>query len=96
MKKLALAIAILLGMGIGAFAQNNDGGLFGYGETTYSYSNQWYGTGWDRTDNGGLWGLYLPDGHGFDTDSTAPLGSGIAVLVGLGAAYALKKRRKDC
>ena len=37
----------------------------------------------------------LPSGHGGDGDVDAPLGSGIAVLVGLGAAYAMAKRRKE-
>ena len=36
-------------------------------------------------------------GHGGneDFDADGPLGSGIAVLVGLGAAYAIAKRRKE-
>ena len=36
-------------------------------------------------------------GHGSDDDFDAdgPLGSGIAVLVGLGAAYAMTKKRKE-
>ena len=38
-------------------------------------------------------GLMLPTEHGATNDATAPLGSGIAVLMGLGAAYALKKRK---
>ena len=38
--------------------------------------------------------LILPD-HGLNTDVNAPLGSGIALLLGLGAAYALKKRKEE-
>ena len=36
-------------------------------------------------------------GHGEtgNQDADGPLGSGIAVLMGLGAAYALSKKRKD-
>ena len=36
-------------------------------------------------------------GHGGsdDFDADGPLGSGIAVLVGLGAAYAMTKKRKE-
>lgn len=41
---------------------------------------------------GGL--LSLPSSHGGNNDEGAPLGSGIAVLVGLGAVYALKKRKE--
>lgn len=41
-------------------------------------------------------GLSLPLLHGSDADSPAntPLGSGIAVLVGFGAAYLMGKKRK--
>jgi hypothetical protein len=34
-------------------------------------------------------------GHGEDGNQPAPLGSGIAVLIGLGAAYAVAKKRED-
>ena len=38
----------------------------------------------------------LPSGHGATEDTNAtPLGSGIAVLMGLGAAYLVGKRRKE-
>ena len=37
----------------------------------------------------------LPNGHGLATDSNVPVGSGIAVLMGLGAAYLVGKRRKE-
>jgi hypothetical protein len=57
-------------------------GLFGMGG----------GTLFGNTRNGGL---VLPTEHGQTTDTTAPLGSGIAVLVGFGAAYALKKRKEE-
>ena len=57
-----------------------DNGLFGMGGGTLFGNNR----------NGGL---VLPGSHGQTDDSTAPLGSGIAVLMGLGAAYTLKKRR---
>ena len=41
-------------------------------------------------------GILLPDSHFSNTDFDAlPLGSGIVVLVGLGAAYAVAKRRKE-
>ena len=41
--------------------------------------------------------IFLPNSHGAldDTNATAPLGSGIAVLMGLGAAYLAGKRRKE-
>jgi hypothetical protein len=60
-----------------------DNGLFGMGG----------GSLFSRTD--GTLGLMLPTEHGLTTDETAPLGSGIAVLMGLGAAYLVGKRRKE-
>jgi hypothetical protein len=39
-------------------------------------------------------GPALP-GHGSEGNQPAPLGSGIAVLIGLGAAYAVAKKRED-
>ena len=88
MKKLALTLAIVLGLGMSSFAGNDgyteQGGLFGRGA---EISN----TG-DRA--GGFPGL---PGHGEtdDQDAEAPLGSGIAVLLGLGAAYAFAKKREE-
>ena len=79
MKKLALTIGILLTMGLGASAQS----LL------------------QREDND----LLLRDGTDITTplipnfgeteDQNGPLGSGIAVLVGLGAAYMVAKKRKE-
>ena len=57
------------------------GGLFGRGKTMSGTVGSGFREGT---------GLFLPPVHGADQDQT-PLGSGIAVLVGLGAAYALKK-----
>ena len=33
--------------------------------------------------------------HGSDDNEPAPLGSGVAVLLGLGAAYAVAKKRNE-
>ena len=84
MKKLVLTIAIVLGLGIGAFAQ---GGLFGKGETSGS----------SRDEGSSLIGKGpgLPGEHGQEGDDNAPLGSGALLLIGFGAAYALKKRQED-
>ena len=83
MKKTITTIAILLGMTLCATAQNG-GGLFQRGSMPEDYDE------YDRTTGG----LILPSGHGQPGDADAPVGSGLAVLVGLGAAYALHKRRK--
>ena len=87
MKKTLTTLAILLGMTLSATAQNG-GGLFQRGTVSEEAYYQDY-----NTRDGGL---ILPNGHGDNTDANAtPLGSGIAVLVGLGAAYALKKRKEE-
>lgn len=83
MKKLALTIAIVLTMGLGAFAQ--DGGLLNRGVS------------FDKNERGGMMKggeMNFPD-HGQNTDGDAPLGSGVAVLLGLGAAYMVAKKRNE-
>ena len=82
MKKLVLITAIVLGMGIGGFAQ---GGIFGRGDipdVSYSYREG------GETNN-----PMLPGSHGTGEDVQAPLGGGALLLIGFGAAYALKKRK---
>ena len=101
MKKIALTIAILLGISLCSQAQGN--GLFGYGETNEeeSVNTAWYSFYQDQEVDNGLFslfrsGLSLPGlpGHGSDTNEPAPLGSGALLLIGFGTAYAAAKRRK--
>ena len=85
MKKLALTLAIILGIALGASAQN--GGLFGKGPSRdMDYE---YGT---REGEGPM--INLPGSHGTTNDESAPLGGGLLVLTALGAGYAVKYRRK--
>ena len=84
MKKTIITLALVL-MSIGTFAQ---GGLFQYGAVS---DEDYYGAGY-RTGEG-LLEFNLPNGHGLNTDESAPLGSGALLLIGFGAAYAMKKRR---
>ena len=104
MKKLALTIAIVLGLSLGTYAQN--AGLFGYGETPKEEQEEnpnvaWYGFYQNEEVDEGLFGLIkaggdnpgLP-GHNQNTNQNAPLGSGALLLIGFGAAYALKKRNQ--
>ena len=105
MKKLALTIAIVLGISLFTYAQTERaGGLFQYGEV--SEEEEYYGTSWlsldqNSTEEGGLFSLLrsglnlpgLPD-HDQTTNQTAPLGSGALLLIGFGAAYAMKKRKQ--
>ena len=94
MKRLVLTIAIVLGLTVGSYAQ---GGLFRRGsdagnapDAGYSFTNS--------GRSGGSTGNPMLPNHNTDTegnDQPAPLGSGIVVLVGLGAAYLVGKRRKE-
>ena len=89
MKKLVITIAIVLGMGMSAMAQT-DGGLFGRGLEEGAFSTEW-----DYQTLSGS-GLLLPDSHGLSNDFNAtPLGSGIALLLGLSGAYLVAKKRKE-
>ena len=85
MKKLALTLAIVLGLSMASFAAG--GGLFGQGQAAPEQSNS------VMTETG-FFAPKLPT-HNQTNNQPAPLGSGIAVLLGLGAAYAASKKRKD-
>ena len=87
MKKLALTIAVVLGLSLTTFAEN-DGGLFqrGASEPTSGI----YG---DR----GMRDVIYPNlpNHTANGNQDAPLGTGVAVLLGLGAAYMVGKKRRE-
>ena len=88
MKKTLLTIAIVLGLGMMAVAgPNEQSGLFKRGtnaETSGLYSNR---------DTSPL--LPVLPTHGIDDDQNAPIGSGIALLLGLGGAYLVAKKRRE-
>lgn len=82
MKKLALSLAIVLGMTVCASAQ---GGFFGKGPSTE-----------DAGSRGGFPGM---PGHGETGNQDGqgqqtPLAGGALLLIGFGAAYAMKKRNE--
>lgn len=87
MKKLIMTIAIVLGMGTMTFAQDisaetyEEKGLFGKGGIFSKEGEDMPLIDFDHEEGG-------------DQDSS-PLGSGIAVLMGLGAAYMVAKKRKE-
>ena len=89
MKKLIMTIAIVLSLGTMVFAQDvevyEERGLFGMGKESGIFGAK---VGEDA--------LLLP-GHGEteDQDADSPLGTGIALLTTLGAAYLVGKRRKE-
>ena len=87
MKKLAMTLAIVLGLGVATYA--NGGGLFGQGQAAPEESNTTVMSGNRLGGNPAL------PNHGQNTNQPAPLGSGIVVLIGLGAAYAVAKKREE-
>lgn len=87
MKKLALTIAIVLGVAFGATAQQSSQ-FFDNGQQPANNENFFSGSrGSDHKVPG------LP-GHGETGDGDAtPLGSGALLLIGMGAAYAVAKKK---
>ena len=82
MKKILLAIALVLTMGFGAKAQL---GL------TDAFFNDWAQSDLMRTTTL----INLPNSHGIEEDVNAPLGSGLLVLTALGAGYAVARRKRE-
>ena len=92
MKKLSMILALVLGLGMSTFAQETlfdsddmfvEQGLFGRGDI---YEEELRGGG----------APFLPGHNESDNqDGDGPIGSGIVVLMGLGAAYAFAKKREE-
>ena len=82
MKKILLAIALVLTMGFGAKAQL---GL------TDAFFNDWAQSDMMRD----LTLINLPTDHGMTGDVSAPLGGGLLVLTALGAGYAVARRKRE-
>ena len=93
MKRLVITIVIVLGLGISAFAE---GGLFQRG---YNAKNGFSGYNYfgarEMGDDEEIFISPLMPIHNLETDQDAPVGSGIVVLMGLGAAYMVAKKRKE-
>ena len=79
MKKVFVTLSLLLTLGLGASAQSD--AFF-----TYSDVNEQQRTGGVAITTPGL------PMRGADTDQNAPVGSGLLILAGLGAAYALRRK----
>lgn len=90
MKKLVLTIAIVLGLGLTTFADPETGGLFGRGETRQSTYNS-------REGEDAATFMRLPSQHNAESgnDQPAPLGGGVLLLAGFGAAYMIAKKRRE-
>ena len=87
MKKLIMTIAIVLAIGMTSFAQEEmmyeERGLFGKGFELFRNSE-------DEVPM-----IDFAHGETEDQDANGPLGSGIVVLMSLGAAYLVGKKRKE-
>ena len=82
MKKLVIALALILGLSFGTQSYGQNGGLFSKGSDATLTENN------DNRYPG------LP-GHNRNGNQPAPVGSGLLLLMGMGAAYAASKRRKE-
>ena len=89
MKKQVLTLAIILGLGMTAFADPYGGGLFKRGILVED--EEYYGAGGYRD---GMLTPGLPM-HEQEGNQDAPLGTGIAVLAALGGAYLVAKKRRE-
>ena len=81
MKRIAITLAIVLGITLGASAQNR--GLFGLGKSSadYDYSGNREG------------GVTI---GGMQNENPALLGGGLLIMLGAGVGYvALKKKKED-
>ena len=96
MKKILLTLVMIVAIGFGASAQN-DSYNYGY----YQDNNTQYSDGFFSSDNESrfqyrdLDNMPIVPQTGYYCDQNAPLGSGLLLLAGLGAAYAVRKRKKD-
>lgn len=81
MKKKLLTIAVLMTMAFAASAQSDS--FFKWNDN----DNDLYRTNEE-------FGFSLPQSHGVDYDSEAPLGSGLLVFTALGAGYAAACRKR--
>jgi hypothetical protein len=93
MKKTIITLTIILGMTLSTFA---DGGLFQRGNNAKNGFSGYSLFGSKPGDDNNDTEIYplLPI-HDLDDDQPAPLGSGIAVLMGLGVAYMVVKKRRE-
>lgn len=93
MKKIFLTLIMTAALALGVDAQQQYGY---YQDQTTQYSDGFFssqnesGYQYRNADN-----MPIVPGTGYYCDQSAPLGSGLLLLAGLGAAYAVRKRKKD-
>ncbi len=90
MKKQIITLTIILGMAMTGFAQSS---MF-HRENSGNNGNAIYQGRSFFTKEGGTPTPSNP-GHGQGDNQNAPLGSGIAMLTALGAAYLVGKKRRE-
>ena len=86
MKRLLITLTIVAGLEMGANAQFNTNK-----QTDGFFTSTAQSDGW-RADSG-TEDLPLLPGAGFQTDRSAPVGSGLLLLAGMGLAYAVKRKK---
>ena len=99
MKKIMMTLSLVVGIALSTQAQyltskdGRGGGLFGRGSVA---DEVYYGAGFGQNsllNDNGLPGV--PNGHDLEGDQPAPVGSGVALLIGLGSVYCLVRKRKE-
>jgi hypothetical protein len=92
MKKTIITLTLILGITMTSFAE---GGLFNRGNNAKYGQNSGYIYFIAQDPVREDVAMPLLPNHGESGNQPAPLGSGIAVLMGLGAAYLVGKKRRE-
>ena len=82
MKKILLSAALVIAMGFGANAQNDN------------YFNTWDDVS-NNKERESDFTPTLPESHNLTDNQSVPVGSGLLVLTALGAGYALTRKREE-
>ena len=95
MKKLIITTSLIIGIGLTAVAENNTSGLFGRASNGNGRHSGYVLFGAkDGESATTLANTPMLPAHGQENNQPAPLGSGIAILLGLGGTYLISKRYK--
>lgn len=94
MKKLTTIIVLIIGMALASKAQevSAGGGLFGRGSVSEEVNQGVYFEHQSLLGGGDM--PRIP-AHGESGNQSAPIGSGVLMLLGLGAAYAVMKKHEE-
>ena len=96
MKKILLTLVMIVAIGFGASAQNDSYSYGYYQDNNTQYSDGFFSSGnesrfqYRNSDN-----MPIVPNTGWYCDQSAPLGSGLLLLAGFGAAYAVRRRKKS-